>query len=115
MIKDFKAPINISLYSNKEGFHSISVYQNEKWLGFKYPYSDFKDKIKEVETEAGTIKVYKEVNSMFKKEAEEIIIGGIKNLEGTLPECDSQGGDNADKKTKPGKKTAVEDVDDLPF
>lgn len=69
-----KEPIQISLYCNKEGFHSISVQINRQWTGVRYKHEDWKPLIDKVPNPdnptdpTDMINSYSRVNQALKEE-----------------------------------------------
>lgn len=78
--RPFPGPIEISLYTNKEGYASVSVWENGQMSGFAFPYDDYKDLIYQAEdpSTGKMVNVYKKVNAMFKKEMEKHLVPAAK-------------------------------------
>lgn len=78
--RPLQEPIQISLYRNKEDFHSISVQINRQWTGVRYKHEDWKpliDKVPNPDNPSDPndlINSYSRVNQALKEECQE---GGL--------------------------------------
>ena len=114
--------IGLSLYTNKEGFHAIGVYNDEDWAGFKYKYEEYKDKITVARLDSGDVRQFGEVNKMFKKDIEETFLPMLSKKEddSVLPESELKGEDYRKKDEVKEQPPVIEEpppsgADDLSF
>lgn len=128
--RPFSGPIEISLYTNKDGYPSVSVWENGQLSGFAFPYSEYKDLIYQAEDPltGKMVNVYKKVNAMFKKEMEKHLVPAAKEnsvklsglmsgavVDSTPNEVAESPKDNKEPSKTPKQKVMDSEDDDLPF
>ena len=89
MSQPYDRDMEISVYTNKDGYHSLSVRVNSEWTGIKFTHKEnFESLLYKVEDSNGKeVNNWKKVNAFLKEAAENIIIPTVQqNYQRLLPE-----------------------------